>query len=208
VGVVFQNLIGIWGFQQNNMMDWRGGLLLGMPAIIGSILGARIAVNLNEQLLNIILGILMFAMLGVILSQPKRWLQGKPDQQTTRLDWKQILIFFAIGIYGGFIQAGVGIFLLAGLVLGAGYDLVRANAVKVFIVLVFTVPALIVFAMNDQVDWGVGFLLAIGNMVGAWLGTRVAAKQGAKFVRWLLIVIVIVSGVRFLGIWDWLFRLF
>ncbi|MBD3298512.1 MAG: TSUP family transporter, partial [candidate division Zixibacteria bacterium] len=108
--------------------------------------------------------------------------------------------FFLIGIYGGFIQAGVGIFLLAGLVLSAGYDVVRANAVKLLIVLVFTPFALAVFLFNDQVNWTVGLVLAIGNMLGAFVATRMAVKRGAGFVRILLILVVIVSAVEFLGI--------
>ena len=70
---------------------------------------------------------------------------GDDASQLERLEGRpsfwQLLILFAIGIYGGFIQAGVGIFLLASLVLGIGYDLVRANPVKNFIVLLFTISA-------------------------------------------------------------------
>ena len=108
----------------------------------------------------------------------------------------QCAIFFAVGVYGGFIQAGVGIFLLAGLVLGAGYDLVRANAVKVLIVLCYSPIVLIVFLKADQIYWIAGLVLAVGNMAGAWIGTRVAAKPGAVvFVRYLLIAVVILSAI-------------
>ena len=114
---------------------------------------------------------------------------------------KELVIFFLIGIYGGFIQAGVGIFLLAGLVLGAGFDIVRANAIKVFIVLCFTVPALAIFVLHNQVNWGWGLLLAIGNMTGAWVGTRFAARPGASvWVYRLFIGVVVYSAVRLLGV--------
>jgi uncharacterized membrane protein YfcA len=105
-------------------------------------------------------------------------------------------------MYGGFLQAGVGIFLLAGLVLGIGYDLVRANAVKVLIILAFTISSLIVFMLNGQVLWGIGLLLAVGNSLGAWAAARIAVERGANFVRWLLIVVVAVSAADLLGIFD------
>jgi uncharacterized membrane protein YfcA len=114
----------------------------------------------------------------------------------------QLALFFAIGGYGGFIQAGVGIFLLAGLVLGVGYDLVRANAVKVGIVLLFTLSALAVFVRNGQVDWAVGLILSVGNMLGAWVAARVAVDRGAVWVRRLLIAVVIVSAANLLGLFD------
>jgi uncharacterized membrane protein YfcA len=208
VAIVLQNVVGVSGFRQQKVLDLRGGLMLTVPAIIGAIIGAQIAVNLNEVTMRRTIGALMVVMLVVILIRPRRWLEGKPSLERQRLNWQQWLIFFLIGLYGGFIQAGVGIFLLAGLVLSAGYDLVRANAVKVLIVLGFTIFAMAVFVFNQQVVWGVGLILAVGNMLGAWVATRVAVKRGAAFVRWLLIAVVAVSATELLGLFDLVTRLF
>jgi uncharacterized membrane protein YfcA len=96
----------------------------------------------------------------------------------------------------------VGIFLLAALVLSIGYDLVRANAVKVLIILCFTISSLAVFIYNDQVLWGIGLLLAIGNSLGGWVAARMAVERGAGFVRWILIAVVAVSAAMLLGLGD------
>lgn len=181
--------------------------MLATPAIIGSLVGAQIAVNLDEQLMRRTIGALMVVMLMVIFVRPKRWLEGRPEATSHRPDWLQLLIFFAIGVYGGFIQAGVGIFLIAGLVLGAGYDLVRANAVKVLIILCFTLFALAVFVFNNQVWWGLGLLLATGNALGGWVAARMAVERGAAFVRWILIAVVIVSAAALLGLFELLSQL-
>ncbi|KAA3647750.1 MAG: sulfite exporter TauE/SafE family protein [Chloroflexi bacterium] len=208
VAILLQNVVGVSSFRRENMLDTRGALILGIPAVVGSIIGANIAANLNEEVLQTVIGVIMVIMLFVILVRPKRWLEGELTHLEGWPSWWQWLLFFAIGMYGGFIQAGVGVFLLAGLVLGAGYDLVRANAVKVGIVLLFTIFALAVFVLNDQVNWFIGFVLAIGNMLGAWVATKVAVDKGAIWVRRLLIVVVIFSAARFLGIIDWLGTLF
>ncbi len=199
VAILFQNIVGVSSFRQQKVLDFRRGSLLAIPAIIGAIIGAQIAVNLDEETLRRVIGGLMVVMLIVLLVRPKRWLVGRPEMLGKHPGWMQLLIFFFIGAYGGFIQAGVGIFLLAGLVLISGYDLVRANAVKVLIILFFTAFALIVFVLNDQVRWFVGLILAIGNMFGAWVASRMAVKRGAGFVRWLLIAVVAVSAVLLLG---------
>ena len=203
VAILAQNIVGVKSFDQQKVLDRRGALILAVPAILGSLIGAQIAVNLNEAMLRRVIGGLMIAMLVVILARPKRWLHGSAEYMRERPSWKQLLIFFFIGIYGGFIQAGVGIFLLAGLVLGIGYDLVRANAVKVAIVLAFTVAALAIFVKNGQVAWGVGLILAVGNSSGAWVASRMAVERGAKFARWVLIGVVIVSALNFLGVFGW-----
>ncbi len=208
VAILFQNVVSVSSFRQQKMLDVRGGLSLAIPAIVGSVVGAQIAVNLDETVMRRIIGMLMVVMLVVILIKPKRWLEGRSDVDSGAFGWQQWIIFFFIGIYGGFIQAGVGVFLLAGLVLSAGYDLVRANAVKVLIVLSFTAFALAVFVINGQVVWFVGLVLSVGNMLGAWVATRVAVKQGAGFVRWLLIAVVTVSGAQLLGLFDVIARLF
>jgi uncharacterized membrane protein YfcA len=155
-----------------------------------------------------VIGALMVVMMVVILIRPNRWLEGRGEVENHRLTPSQALLFFAIGVYGGFIQAGVGIFLLAGLVLSVGYDLVRGNAVKVFIILCLTAAALVVFILNDQVVWAIGLILGIGNMLGAWVAARLAAERGATFVRWVLIAVVAVSGAKLLGVFDLVSQLF
>ena len=208
VGVLFQNIIATESFRRQKVLDARGALILSVPAVFGSILGAQIAVSLNEARMRQVIGLLMVAMLVVIIVQPKKWLQGSLDKMEGRPSWLQILIFFGIGVYGGFIQAGVGIFLLAGLVLGVGYNLVRANPVKNMIVLIFTISALIVFVLNDQVVWSVGLLLAVGNSTGAWIASKMAVKRGAGFVRYILIAVVVVSAANLLGVFNWLGQFF
>ncbi len=208
VGILLQNMVSVTSFRQQKVMPLRAGLILAAPAVIGSLIGAQIAVNLNEQLMERAIGVVMVAMLFVILFRPNRWLQGRAEGHDRQPNLLEILIFFAIGIYGGFIQAGVGIFLLAGLVLSAGYDLVRANAIKVLIILCFTISAMIVFVINGQINWGVGLLLALGNMTGALIASRLAVQKGAGFVRWLLIAVVVVSALQLLGVFDLIGRLF
>jgi len=204
IAILLQNVVGVSSFRRNDALDLRGMIWLGIPAAIGSVIGAQIAVNLDEKLMETTIGVIMIVMLFVILLRPNRWLQGTLIKLDGRPSVLQFIIFFLIGIYGGFIQAGVGIFLLAGLVLAVGYDLVRANAVKVGIVLFFTVFALAIFIKNGQVDFVVGLILAVGNMLGAWVGAKVAVEKGAEWVRRLLILVIVVSAANLLGVFDWI----
>lgn len=198
VAIFLQNIVGTTNFRREKVLDLRGAVMLAVPAVLGSILGAQLAVNLNESDMRRVIGVIMVVMLFVILVQPEKWLKGELTELESWPDWKRLVIFFIIGVYGGFIQAGVGIFLLSGLVLVIGYDLVRANAVKVVIVLLFTVFALIVFMLNDQVNWRIGFVLALGNMLGAFVATKFAVKRGAVWVRRILIAVVAISAVNLL----------
>lgn len=208
VAVLLQNIVSTSSFHKKKSLDVRGVIWLGIPAAIGSIFGAQIAVELNEDLMRKAIGIIMIVMLFVVILRPNQWLKGSLENLEGIPSILQFVIFFLIGIYGGFIQAGVGIFLLSGLVLSVGYNLVRANAVKNGIVLFFTIFALAVFIKNGQVDWVIGFILAIGNMLGGWVGAKVAVEKGAVWVRRLLIAVIIVSSANLLGIFDFLVGLF
>lgn len=200
VAILLQNVVAVRGFRQKKMLDTSRGLKLLVPALFGSYIGARLAVDLDERMMRLTIAAIMVVMFFVILVDAGRWLTERARRE--RPGWAELLVFFAIGIYGGFIQAGVGLFLLAGLVLISGYDLVRANAVKVLIVLGFTPIALAVFVMEGQVVWSVGLVLAVGNVIGAHLATKVATERGAPLVRKILLAVVGISALKlFVDVW-------
>jgi uncharacterized protein len=207
VSIVFQNLVGGTSFYRQGKLDARGALMLGIPMVLGSAVGALIAVDVNDQVFRQVLAVAMIVMLILMLVKPERWIAGKPGAVSSHLTLARFIIFFAIGVYGGFLQAGVGIFLLVALVLEVGYDVVRANAVKVVVTLASAIISLAIFSANLKVNWTVGLVLAAGSMVGAWLATRFASDKGAAWVRMFVIVVVAVSAAQLLGVLDWLRRL-
>ena len=199
VAILFQNMVATRSFHHQGLLDLKRGKFLLVPAMLGALAGAQIAADLDERLMRLSIAAVMILMLVVMLLKPKRWLEGG-RLQSAKPGLKEMFLFFVVGLYGGFIQAGVGIFLLATLVLASGYDLVKSNALKVLIVLGFTPFALLVFILNDQVRWDVGLTMAVGNMTGAWLGAKAAARGGAGFVRYVLIAVVSLSALKLL--WD------
>lgn len=202
IAVGLQNIVGVSSFSQQKVMPWKKGLLLSIPAIAGSLIGAKIAADINEHVFRIAIGVIMLIMMAFILFKPQKYIYGKKEIQEKPLNWKTYIIFFLIGIYGGFIQMGVGYFLLAGIVLGAGYDLIKANAIKVLIVLLYTPFAMLIFFLNNQINWKYGLILAIGNMVGAFIASRMAVKKGVNFVKWVIIVVIIITAAQMFGLYD------
>ncbi len=195
IAILLQNVVGVSSFKHQKVFDFKEGIWLALPAVVGSVVGAQLAVDIDEAMMKKLIGGLLIFMFFFILMKPSRWINASENVQAKPGIW-QIIIFFFIGMYGGFIQAGVGFFLLAGLVLGAGFDLVKANAVKVFIVLIYTAFALMIFIMNDQVNYTVGLVLAVGNMAGAFVAARYAVRLGARFVRYILLVTLVVASAK------------
>lgn len=206
IAILLQNIVGVSSFKQQKVFNFKEGIWYSLPAAVGAIIGANIAVNINEEIMKYIIGALLIFMFFFMILKPNAWLKSKSDNIKTKPTIIQIIILFFVGVYGGFIQAGVGFFLLAALVLGAGFDLVKANAVKMFIVLIYTIFALSVFMFDGLVNYKFGIILAVGNMAGAFVASRFAVSWGAKFVRYVLLIVLLGTSLEIFGVYDYLFK--
>jgi uncharacterized membrane protein YfcA len=205
VAIVLQNMVAVGNFRKQHLISFKLTWPIAFSALVGALIGAFIAVEIDEKYLEYTIASLLLLMFFLLFFKPSAWIKGKAaGAQGLSKTW-QLIIFFFIGLYGGFIQAGVGLFLLAGLVLGVGYDLVKANAAKVFIVLIYTPLALAIFIYNDMVDWRAGLVLAVGNMIGAFFASKYAQRIGAGFIRYLLMIVLVASALKMYGVIDWLF---
>ncbi len=208
IGVFVQSLVSSTSFKKQKLFTVREGLRMSLPALAGALLGSLIAVRINERIMELLIGGLLIIMFFIILYKPEQWVRDHAHSAIMRRRWWVPVVFFFIGIYGGFIQAGVGFFLLGALVLGAGLGLTKANAHKVFIVAVMTTIALVVFIASDQIHYLYGIVLAAGQGVGAWLGSRVAVSWGPRVVRIILLVAIMASAIKLTGLFDLVVQLF
>lgn len=197
VGILFQSVTAIGGFRRQKMLPVGLALLCTVPAIAGSLLGARLAVDIEDALFERILALIMIGVLAFMVLDPMKRHRMAAVHFTPLRTAVLLFSFFVIGIYGGFVQAGVGFLIITGL-LAHGLDLVRINAIKVFVTLVFTVAALAVFVAHGQVDWPMGLALAAGNGAGGWIGTCVAVKKGHDWIKKVVSLTVLVFALKLL----------
>ena len=195
VGILFQNVAAVWSFDRHGVLD-RGALKwAALPAAVGAGLGAWGALLVSDAAFKRVLAFLMVA-----ISLYTLWRPTPPTgegQAGTRSRWLLAAVFFAIGIYGGFVQAGVGFFLLAGTTL-AGLDLVKGNAVKVLTVLTFTAISLVIFAAGGKVVWITGLTLAAGTVLGGLVGVRLTVLKGHRWVKGVVTLTILVFAAKLL----------
>ena len=202
IAITIQTLTATTSFRQQKVLETRKAILLSIPAVFGSLIGAWFAVDINEDMFEKAIGVIMLIMLVLILYKPHKFIYGRANISDNPLTWKTYVVFFFIGIYGGFIHMGVGYFLLAGIVGMAGFDLVKANAIKVFVVLVYAPFTLLVFLWYDQVNWKYGLILAIGAVIGALIASRLAVSKGVNFVKWVIVVVILITSADMFGLMD------
>ena len=195
VAVLAQNLAAMGGFRQEGVPGLGFALGLLPAALGGAWLGAWIASSVSEQLFARAFGAIMLLALPVILLNPKPRAGDEPRGYPL---WLQVPVYFAIGVYGGAVQAGIGIPLLLALVAAGGLDLVRANSVKVVLIAGLTAVALAQFIWADKVVWGHGLVLAGGSALGGYGASRFGARVGDRLIRPVLAVAVVALALRFL----------
>ena len=203
IGVLWQCIVGVAGFARHGHAAGRLALILAPVTVAGAYLGARLAVEVPAPLLKAIIAMVLLVTLPVIIAPGPR-AAGRREAGARRIHLGHHAVFLAIGVYAGFIQAGVGFLILGAAVPLLGLDLISANALKVTLVLVHTLVALPVFIAHRQVDLPAGVILALGSTVGAWMGARAAVVRGIPFVRWVLLAAVLLSAAVLLGLPDWL----
>ncbi len=202
IALMAQNIVAVTNFRRKGFFDWKLSLMLGIPAVLGSVLGANLAISLPDRIFNKILAVVMLLVLGLILWQPQKKLAGAGGNLSSKRKLAAVITFFFVGIYGGFIQAGVGFIIIASLTVITGMSLVRINSIKVFVVAIYMLSSLAIFVYSGQVDWVLGLTLAVGNGLGGWLGSNFAVSRGDKWIRVFLVIAVTLMAAKLLGLFE------
>jgi uncharacterized membrane protein YfcA len=191
-------------FRQKKVFVLAEALPMLIPAFVGSVIGASVAAELDQRVFDIVLGIVLLSMVATLFFDPTRMARRISDDDGPGSSLAHrlvtVVVFFGIGLYGGFIQVGVGFLLIIGISTLFGFDLVKTNAVKLLVVGLYSLFALAIFAWHGQVLWLHGFVLGLGNVFGALLGVRFALHRGTGAIKAVVILAVALSALRLFGV--------
>ena len=196
VAILTQSIVGVAGYDKYDTLDRPAVIPILIPCMLGGALGAIVAATLPNLFLKPVLLLTILCMSIVILVRPDTiaphvGTKALPPKTNDRAWWG----LFAAGVYGGFVQAGVGFILLAALAGGLRYDLIRANALKMVCALAFTVVAMVIFIAFDQIWWLPGIILASGSMLGAHFAVKIAVRASQDHIKWFIFAITILAVV-------------
>jgi hypothetical protein len=197
IGIIAQNIVAVSNFSRKGVFIYPYSLYAGGIAIVGSILGSLLAVEMDDQLFNRVLSIVMVATGAAILLNNKQIVLNS-STPVIKNQATSLVLFFFIGIYGGFIHVGIGFLMILILSRINQLSLKYANSIKVFVALLFSISSVIVFILNDAINWKVGFILAIGTAMGGYLGSHFTMKKGEK---WIKLILLLTIGVMAIKLW-------
>ena len=195
IAVLVQSIVGAWRFRAEGVPGVRGATHALVPLLIGAAAGALLVSRLPHETFERLFGVVMIALLVPLLRAREIGAAAAARPWPPAL---ATLAFLAIGVYGGAIQAGVGILLLLVLV-RAGHGLIEANSIKIVAVAAFTAVAVLVFLATAEVVWMPAIVLSLGTAAGADVGARLAVRGGERLVRPVLVAAVVALAGRMLG---------
>lgn len=193
VGVIASNAASAASFRRLGVDGLGHAAPVLLPVVVGSFVGSFAISRVADDTFETAFGLLMIPLIVLSIRKPRFRTDGARWGRATTT-----IVFFGIGVYGGAVQAGVGLVLLAALT-RAGYDLVVANSMKVVVILTLTATALPVFIVQGDVRWGPALVLALGFTAGGWIGAHAAVKGGERLIRAAMIVAAIALAARLLG---------
>lgn len=198
IAILAQNVTAVATFLRRGFSDFRLSLSLAACALPGAVAGALVGTRLEGVWFNRVLAVIMIGVMLVMwLGGHRKNGTGQTEPSRRQLLWGH-LCMVGVGFYGGLIQLGVGFIIMPVLHRVMGLDLVRTNMHKVFIVMSYTVVALLVFASNVEILWVVGLALALGNSIGGWLAANVQVDRGESVITWVLNAVLVAFIVKLL----------
>ena len=196
VAIFVQNIFSISGFRSKGVNTFPHSIYFGFSAMLGAIIGAQIAIDISGELFNKILAVIMVFVVTYLVINRKTSYKDLIERITGKHLWISLILFFFIGIYGGFIQAGTGFLILLVLSGVNRFSLVKSNAIKVVVAFIYTISALAIFIYNDQVNWKYGLILSIGNALGGWFASRWSVKKGDGVIKIFLVIMVSIMAIK------------
>jgi uncharacterized membrane protein YfcA len=195
VALLFQNLFAVGGFKSKGVqLPWPYSLYLGLTSLAGGLIGSFLASRVSDEFFTRIFVGVMFLAVFLIVYDP---FKAKGEE---RLDFRSQLLgaflFFFIGIYGGFVQAGIGFLVIAVLSVVNRLTLVKSNYVKVFSAIIYTGVSVIVFAWQGKIFWDIGLILAIGHAMGGWYASRWSVSAGEIWIKRIMILSIIGMAIK------------
>ncbi len=196
IGIFLQSLVAVGGFKSKGVFVFPYAAYVSISAVIGCIIGAYYAIDIKSEVFNRILAVVMVVIMTLTVLKPYLKRKGIDENFTTKSKITSIIIFFFVGIYGGFIQAGVGFLIIATLTGIHGLNMAKTNSIKTFVIVCYTLVAIAVFWWEDQIRWDYGLTLAAGNSAGGWIASRWSVGKDDKWIRMVLIVTVFGLAIK------------
>ena len=195
-GVIGVGIAGWYKFQKKGLINYRLGLLVAIPILFGSAVGANIVLQISEAVLkNVIIATNLLLVVFLILN-PGVGIEKRKTTLTTRDYIIGVGISFLVGIYGGFYGAMAGTLTVYIFLMWFRQTFIDSAASMKLASVSMTVTAATVFGLNNAVDYYLGSAMFIGCLIGSYIGAHYAERIGNVWVKRMFIAFIIIALIK------------
>ena len=184
-------------YLKNVKIDWKLFSIMAICAFISAFLGSQLLTIVSNDFIKPLLLIILI-LLAIYTIFKKDFGQAKEKQipyHTAIING--CIVSIVVGFYDGFIGPATGTFFILGFVTLLGMDFLKANTNAKLINLATNFGSICLFLLKGKIIWAVALPMAICNALGGFLGAKLAVKKGNKFIRYVFIIVIMLSICRF-----------
>ncbi|OGY94043.1 MAG: hypothetical protein A2406_00210 [Candidatus Komeilibacteria bacterium RIFOXYC1_FULL_37_11] len=185
----------LFKFIKEKKIIWRYAILLSFFGILGSLFGSYILINIDLAFLQKLIGILLIVLAPTIFFKRSFGLEEK--QVSRQREIFGCLLYFFVAIIASFF-GGLGFITISIVIFFFGLSIIRANATELFSYSIFSLSAVIIFALHGLIDYKIGIALFFGMLLGGYLGAHLAIKKGNQWVKLVFSVVIIIAAIKIL----------
>ena len=195
IGVLGQSMTASYAFIQAKQLKIKKHLSIFIIIVFSAVVGVWIATVIERRALSLVMGAVMLVLLFLMIFEPhKKYLKANPLSNV-----KILPLFIVVGLYGGFIQAGVGVFIMVSCYI-IGMSSLEGSSIKILSTLVYTILCIIIFMFEGTILWDLGVAMGLGQMIGAKLASKwmlnAQTSKLDKYIRYLLIAMAFGSVIK------------
>jgi hypothetical protein len=198
LGAIGVNTAGWYKFHQKRMINYTLGFTIGIPIILGSVLGANLVMQINEALLRRIIGILTLLILVFVAVRPEIGVEKAQNVITHRQYLIGAVLGFFLGIYSGFYGAGSATLSAYILILLFRQTFLESAATRKIPHLFSPVTSGAVFALHGVIVYSLGIPLLIGTFIGSYIGAHYSDRIGNVWIKRLFYLFVLIMAIKLL----------
>jgi len=195
---IFGTSTAVINFARKGKIIWKIAVIGLIAAMIGSVIGTKTILLFDEETVAKII-LTLLPLTAVIVFIPKKTIKSEISEFKNREIYLITpIISLVLGFYDGFFGPGTGTFLVLLFYAFLGINLVNASAITKVINLSSGIGSFITFAFAGKILYAVGIPLIIGNILGAFIGSKLAMTKGQGFIKYMIIIVFILLFISLL----------
>jgi uncharacterized membrane protein YfcA len=198
MGITGIGISGLYKFHQKGLVNYRIGLVIGIPVLVGSFIGANLVLQISPSVLKKVIVLITVSVLALLVMQPKLGVRKAQRSLETRDFVVGMFLSLLVGLYGGFYGAGAATFVIYILIFVFGQTFLESAGTMKIGSIAMTATATLTFAYHGVIHYPLAIAMFMGSFIGSFVGAHYSDRIGDVWLKRLFIGVVLIVAIKLL----------